>query len=145
MPSTQTYGSSQISSTGDHARRRVRLFAAGLSGALAVFYLGYFFVVRAREAAATPQTESSAPIFLFASILFMIGAVLLVVVDHWVLWAVGTLVPMLAVGLYAWNGVHGVWDDPPAGLVVSAVEAGLFALLILLAVKRPSGETPTHA
>ncbi|MFZ0324972.1 MAG: hypothetical protein WAN48_12685 [Actinomycetes bacterium] len=138
MPTTGTDASAQVLTRVDHNRRRVRLVAAGLSGALAAFYLGYFFVVHGREAAVAPQTESSAPVFLFASVLFVLGAVLLVVVDQSVLWAVGSLVPLLAVALYGWNGIHGVWDDPLAGAVVSVAEAALFTLLIFLAVHRPT-------
>ena len=51
-----------------------------------------------------------------------------------VLWAVGAVVPLLAVVLYLWNGVHGVWDDPAAGALVSAAEVVLLLLLVSLAV-----------
>ncbi len=117
----------------------MRYAAAAISGAVALFYLGYFFVVDGREQAAVPHTESMAPIYLVGATLFLVGAVLLIVTDRAVLWAVGAVVPLLAVVLYLWNGVHGVWDDPAAGALVSAAEVVLLLLLVSLAVSPPTG------
>ena len=64
---------------------RVRYAAAAISGAVALFYLGYFFVVDGREQAAVPHTESMAPIYLVGATLFLVGAVLLIVTDRAVL------------------------------------------------------------
>ena len=127
------------SSPARRVRAMVRYAAAAICGGVAVFYLAYFFVVNDREQAAVAHTESMAPVYLLGAALFLVGAVLLLVTDRAVLWAVGAIVPLLAVALYLWNGVHGVWDDPVAGALVSAAEVVLLLLLVSLAVSPPTG------
>jgi hypothetical protein len=122
-----------------NSRSRVRYAASMICGGVAAFYLIYFFVVRAREMAVVPHQESMAPVYLMAAILFLIGAVLLATVDRRGLWVVGAGVQVIVVGLYLWNGVHGVWNDTPWAIVISATESALFGLLVFLARGRPSG------
>ena len=140
MTTTGTGNSvTSITSAAKAGRTTMRYTTATICGGLALFYLIYFFVANARERAAVPHTESMAPVYLIAVALFLIGAVLLFAVDQPALWAVGTVVPILAVGLYLWNGIHGVWDDPVAGAMVSAAEVVLVVMLVSLAVGRPPG------
>lgn len=111
----------------------MRYISAAIAGSVAVFYLVYFFIVNA----SVPPGEN-APVYLIGAILFLLGAVLLVLTDRRSLWMVGAVVPTLAVCVYLWNGVHGEWEDPAAGILISVAEVALLALLVILAMGRPA-------
>ena len=112
-------------------RRTLRYVSAAICASAAVLYLILFFTVRADEMASGVETTYGAYLFLFVP--YAVGAVLLAVVDVRQLWAVGAVIQLAVVGLYAAFGTAAdlslAW-----GAVLTGLQVVLLALLAYLAL-----------
>ena len=117
-------------------RRTLRYAGAAICAVAAVLYLILFFTVRADEMASGVETTYGAYLFLFVP--YAVGALLLALVDLRLLWAVGAVIQVAVVGLYAAFGTAA--DFSMAwGVVLTGLQVALLALLVYLAL------TPTSA
>jgi hypothetical protein len=139
-------------------RRTTRFVAAALSATVALLYLVLLFLVADAEAGARSLEGDTYGAYLFLAVPYLAGAVLLLVYDHRVLWAVGAAVQVAVLVLFVMFGAgafgpgQGVFDyaalsDLPMGLwatVITGAEVVLLGLLVYLAAwSRPAG--PTHS
>ena len=128
-------------------RRVVRYVAAGLSAGLAGCYLALLVLVARLEMAAGGEDTFGA--YLFLSVPYLIGAVLLAIRDQRLLWVLGagaqvgvlTLFVLFGVGVFG-PGVFDYATVAPLHMAVWAVatvtaEVVLLGLLIYLAVPPP--------
>ena len=121
------------SDTAIRGRRMVRFVSAAIAGSVAVFYLVYFFIVNA----SIPPGEN-APVYLIRAIL---SCSVLFCSSCWT----GDLSGWSARPCQAWlsactcgTASHGAWNDPAAGILISVAEVALLALLVFLAIGRPT-------
>jgi hypothetical protein len=119
-------------------RRRVRLGAAALSAAMAVIYL--LIGLGVLDISADPSGEVDLFGFgLGAGALFLTGALLLVAVDHRVLWAIGLVLQGLVIAMYLAVSPQ---REPPYelwGITLRILQLPLIAALAYLAI------APAHA
>jgi hypothetical protein len=124
-------------------RRAVRFVGAAVCGVLAVLYVALLFLVADAESGASENTYGA---YLFLTIPYVIGAVLLVSTDRRSLWILGALVQVAVLVLFVMfgagafgpdqgvfdyeelSGLHmGIWATATTGLEV--VLLGLLAWL----------------
>ena len=94
-------------------RKLLRYVAAALCTVVGVLYLILLFLVRDAEVGLTEDTYGA---YLFLAVPYLVGAVLLVALDRRFLWAVGALVQVFVITLFAMFGAglfgpgQGVFD-----------------------------------
>lgn len=131
-------------------RRGVRYIAAALCLTVGVLYLVLLFLVADAEAA---EAENTYGAYLFLSIPYLVGGVLLATLDRRSLCAVGAAVQVLVVALFVMFGVGvfgpGVFEyEALSGLhigvwaaVITAAQIVLLGLLAYLALHPPRSTT----
>lgn len=122
-------------------RRAIRRAAAAICGVMVAVYAAIGLGATSIE----PSEEMSLLTFgLGAASIFVIGAVLLLVLDVRLLWAAGAAVQLGIAGMYVAVSA----DRTPAfeawGVGLRVLQVPLFILLVLLAV-RPVGDTDDAA
>jgi hypothetical protein len=141
---TTTVSSHPLTGSGSLRRRQIRRGAALVSGLLALTYIWMFFAIRATELAAEVETTYGA--YLFLTVPYVAGAVLLLLLDLRVLWAAGAVVQVAVVALFVTFGAA-VFDYPEVAdlplelwvattLIGQAVLFGLLGFLTLTPVPR---------
>jgi len=94
-------------------RKRLRYVAAALCAVVGVLYVILVFLVRDAEVGLTENTYGA---YLFLAVPYLVGAVLLVAFDRRFLWAVGVVVQVFVIALFAMFGAglfgpgQGVFD-----------------------------------
>lgn len=88
----------QTSGTPSARRRTLRWVAAALAGVLSGLYLVVFFV----QLPHLHETDNPAPVYAALAVVYVIGAVLLVVRDASILQWIGVAVQVVLVGLFFW-------------------------------------------
>lgn len=132
-------------------RRRIRSVAAALSGIVGVAYLILFFVVADAESGATENTYGA---YLFLAVPYLVGAGLLVALDRWSVWAIGAVVQLVVLVLFAMFGAglfgpgQGVFDYQALSKLqmawwasgITGAEVILLGLLGYLALSRATAQ-----
>lgn len=150
-----------VTPTTAHRRRTERLVAAALSGIVALIYLALIFLVRDAEQAANVVTDTTWGAYLFLTVPYAVGAVLLLVTDRRALWIVGAVVQLavlalfvvFAVGLGLGPDNTGVFaydalSDLPMELiatVVTGLQVVLLGLLVHLSLRPPTQSVPDES
>lgn len=130
-------------------RKRIRHLAAALCAIVALLYLILLFLVADAEAApGAVVSDTTYGAYLFLAVPYLVGAVLLVVLDRPGLWVVGSAVQVLVIALFVMFGVGmfgpGVFEYEAlstlrmelwAAAIVGA-QVILFGLLVYLALPR---------
>jgi hypothetical protein len=131
-------------------RRTLRHLTAALSGGVGLLYVALFFLVADAEAGAAENTYGA---YLLLSVLYVVGAALLVIADRRALWISGAAVQVAVVILFAMFGAglfgpgQGVFDyDALSGLhvelwaaAITGAQLLLLGLMAYLAYTQPSG------
>ena len=124
-------------------RRPVRRTAAVVSGLVTVTYLWMFFAVRAAE---TGLSENTFGAYIQLTVIYLIGTILLVVMDRRWLWGVGAAVQVIVLALFATFGVaifdYSAVADLPLTLWAGVLTSAQLALLGLLGYLAISPTTP---
>lgn len=134
-------------------RRTMRYAAAALCAVVAVLYLVLLFLVHDAEASADVVVDTTWGAYLFLAVPYLVGAVLLAVVDQRALWVLGAAVQVVVVSLFVVFGV-GVLGPDDAGVfayealsdlpmeafagVVTVIQLVLLGLLAFLALQHPA-------
>lgn len=123
--------------TGTH-RKALRRGAALLSGGVAVLYLGVFFI----QLPHLHEPENPAPVFIPLALVYVVGAILLTLLDvPWVQW-LGAAVQVILIGLLVWivvgsythEGVEFFVDMLWLVLTITAAQVLILGLLVKLAL-----------
>ncbi len=141
------------SAAAERHRRAVRYVAAVLCGGIAGCYVALLVLVARAEMRAGVETTFGA--YLYLAVPYVAGAVLLATRDQRVLWAIGAVVQLAVLVLFALFGI-GAWgpglfeDATLAGLympvwagAVGGAEVVLLALLGYLALTPSAHRAPT--
>jgi hypothetical protein len=124
----------------EQARGTTKLAAASVTAAVAILYLALFLVLLPH----LHETDNPAPAFAALAVLYAVGAVLLWRLDARWVHVVGAVVQAFLVAGYLW-----LWSSSAAagdqqffldhlalGVVITAAQVALFAMLVLLAWPR---------
>lgn len=135
-------------------RKRIRHLAAALCTIVALAYLVLLFLVADAEAAqAAVVSDTTYGAYLFLAVPYLVGAALLVFLDHRVLWVVGAAVQVLVLALFVLFGVGmfgpGVFEYEVLGALrmelwaaaILGAQVILFGLLVYLALPRTRAGT----
>jgi hypothetical protein len=128
------------------ARRRLRLAAGAVSGAMTLVYLWMFFAVRAAEVGASENTFGA---YLQLAVVYAVGTALLLAVDRRWVWGVGVVLQVVVIGLFLTFGraildYDRVADLPlwPWIVLTTVGQAALVGLLgsLLATTRTPAAE-----
>ena len=124
-------------------RKSVRRVAAVVSGLVTATYLWMFFAVRAAE---TGLSENTFGAYIQLTVIYLIGTILLVVMDRRWLWGVGAAVQVIVLALFATFGIaifdYSAVADLPLTLWAGVLTSAQLALLGLLGYLAISPTTP---
>jgi hypothetical protein len=125
------------------ARRKVRVTAGAVAGALTLVYLWMFFAVRAAEAGADENTFGA---YLQLAAVYGLGTVLLLALDRPWVWVVGLVVQVVVASLFLVFGTaildYDLVSGQPLWLWIILTSLGQAALLGLLGYLLASTRTP---
>lgn len=121
----QQHQASNLPSKG--RRRSLRYLTAALCLSVGVLYLALLFLVKHAEAA---EAENTYGAYLFLSVPYLVGGVLLATLDRRSLYAIGAAVQVLVVALFVMFGIGVFGPGVFEYQALSALHMGLWAALI---------------
>jgi len=118
-----------------------RYLGAVVSGVVACLYVVLFVIVRDAEQAVVGGTDDTFPAYAALAVLYLVGAVLLTVLERRWVWVTGAIVQVVVLGLFVFLGVGlrepGVFEyealsDVPVAVWAAAITGLQLVLLGVL-------------